>query len=151
MILFRCCGSPSFMMNRTRFLSQDGIKFGIACWNTHRKLKRCWFGIHIHKKVTCLSMDVRQEKWSRWKPLLFVCDVTSHQTTSGQSLKNRRVDKIVQAIAIDQTLTPDMAKNIPKDVKGTLNFGVHHWFQKQRMCNANLLLLVSRRSRQIMW
>ena len=47
-------------------------------------------------------MDVRQEKLSRWKPLLFVWEVTSHQTTSGQSLKNRRAGKIVQAIAMNK-------------------------------------------------
>ncbi len=55
-----------------------------------------WFGITIYRKTTCFQTDVWQEK-VRWSnPLLFVCDVTLQQSTSGHSMNNWSDGNIVQ-------------------------------------------------------
>jgi len=45
-----------------------------------------------------MSTDVRHEKVRRLNPLLFECDVTSHQITSGHNLKRRNIGRTNQAI-----------------------------------------------------
>ena len=49
-------------------------------------------------KTTCLLIDVLHENFKREKPLLFECEVTLHQITSGQSLKNLNTGRNIHAI-----------------------------------------------------
>ena len=64
-----------------------GNKIGNKMLKTQQKLNRCWFGIHNHKKTTCLSTDVRHEKANKWNPLLFQWEVIFHQMTLRHNLK----------------------------------------------------------------
>ncbi len=90
-----CWASPSFMMNSTCLQMFRGIRVGISCWKTHKKLKHCWFGVQIQRNKTCLSTDVRQENVRRQNPPLFEWEVTSHQTTSGHNMNSHKAGIVV--------------------------------------------------------
>ncbi len=89
-----------FIKNFTRSRNHCGTRVGIACWNSHLKLNLCWFGIKTHIHTICFPIDKRDEIVSRWNPLLFKCDVTSTQTTSGHSLNSLNAGLQVHATAM---------------------------------------------------
>lgn len=99
-ILFSCCRSPSFIINLTCHLIFSGMRIGIACKNTYLYEYHCRSGTHIHIKVTCFQKDNLEEKLKRLHPLLFECNVTSHQISSGHSTNNQKAGITIQATDI---------------------------------------------------
>lgn len=104
---FCCWESPSFIMNLTFCLIFNGRSKGIAWEKTHRKDKFFWFGIQIHKNMSCFPTEVWHENLRISNPLLFEYNVTSPQIASGNNIKRWTAGNVVQA--------KDMKRISPED------------------------------------